>query len=177
MPETSDPTLASMQPAYTIRSIDAEDINAINDVILRAVATWSMSARLINRMAPLFFVGDADLLEMDIRVAEVVGIVGVCSVMPMLTIGSSQTQRMAQIHGLFVDPLFARGGIGGALVVDAEDRARGRVDALFCKAQKDSSGFFTQVGYASSTLSDYPHSFIKSLPHSNALTAGSPYGQ
>jgi len=62
-------------------------------------------------------------------------------------------------------------------VVDAEDRARGRVDALFCKAQKDSSGFFTQVGFASSALSDYPHSFIKSLPHSNALTAGSPYGQ
>jgi len=61
-------------------------------------------------------------------------------------------------------------------VADAEDRFRGRVDALFCKAQRDSSGFFTQVGYATSTLSEYPHSFVKSLAHSVDLTAGSPYG-
>ena len=175
MSEPTDPEYASMEPAYTIRSSDTDDISAINSVIMRAVATWSTSTRLINRMAPLFFVDDADLLEMDIRVAEVIGIVGVCSVMPMPTIGSSQTQRMAQIYGLFVDPLFVRGGIGDALVADAEDRARGRVDALFCKAQKDASGFFAQVGYASSSLSDYPHSFVKSLPHSNALTAGSPH--
>ena len=176
MSEPTDPEYASMEPAYTIRSSDAEDISAINSVIMRAVATWSTSTRLINRMAPLFFVDDADLLEMDIRVAEVIGIVGVCSVMPMPTIGSSQTQRMAQIHGLFVDPLFVGGGIGGALVADAEDRSRGRVDALFCRAQRDSSGFFTQVGYATSTLSEYPHSFVKSLAHSVDLTAGSPYG-
>ena len=175
MSEPTDPTPASMEPAYTVRSIDAEDITAINGVIMRAVATWSSSARLINRMAPLFFVDDADLFEMDIRVAEVNGIVGVCSVMPVPRIGSSQTQRMAQIHGLFVDPLFVGGGIGGALVADAEDRYRGRVDALFCKAQKDAIGFFTQVGFASSALSDYPHSFVKSLAHSDSLTAGSPH--
>ena len=175
MSEATDPTSASMEPAYTVRSIDAEDITAINGVIMRAVATWSTSARLLNRMAPLFFVDDADLFEMDIRVAEVNGIVGVCSVMPMPTIGSSQTQRMAQIHGLFVDPLFVGGGIGGALVADAEDRYRGRVDALFCKAQKDAIGFFTQVGFASSAISDYPHSFVKSLAHSNSLTASSPH--
>lgn len=175
MYEPTDPTPASMEPAYTVRSIDAEDITAINGVIMRAVATWSSSARLINRMAPLFFVDDADLFEMDIRVAEVIGIVGVCSVMPMPTIGSSQSRRMAQIHGLFVDPLFVGGGIGGALVADAENRYRGRVDALFCKAQKESSGFFTQVGFASSALSDYPHSFVKSLAHSDSLTAGSPH--
>ena len=173
--EQTNPTPAGMEPAFTIRSIDATDISAINEVIMRAVATWSTSARLIKRMAPLFFVDDADLLEMDIRVAEVIGIVGVCSVMPMPTIGSSQTQRMAQIYGLFVDPLFVGGGIGGALVADAEDRSRGRVDALFCKAQRDSSGFFTQVGYATSTLSEYPHSFVKSLTHSDSLTAGSPH--
>ena len=175
MSEPTDPTPASMEPAYTVRSIDAEDITAINGVIMRAVATWSASARLINRMAPLFFVDDSDLFEMDIRVAEKNGIVGVCSVMPMPTIGSSQTQRMAQIHGLFVDPLFVGGGIGGALVADAEDRCRGRVDALFCKAQKDAIGFFIQVGFASSAISDYPHSFVKLLAHSNSLTASSPH--
>ena len=82
---------------------------------------------------------------------------------------------MAQIHGLFVDPLFVGGGIGSALVADAEDRFRGHVDALFCKAQKDSSGFFTQVGFETSALSDYPHSFVKSLAHSDSLTAGSPH--
>ena len=68
MSEPTDPTPASMEPTYTVRSINAEDIAPINGVIMRAVATWSASARLINRMAPLFFVDDADLFEMDIRV-------------------------------------------------------------------------------------------------------------
>ena len=36
MSEPTDPAYASMEPAYTIRSSDAEDISAINSVIMRS---------------------------------------------------------------------------------------------------------------------------------------------
>ena len=157
---------APQRTAVQVRPATVDDLPAANAVVERAVMTWQLAERVKRLSLPSYRYHAHDFLHMQLAVAEdaqgtVLGVAAWDAADPRDTPAG---QRGLLLHGLYVDPVQQRAGIGTRLLDAAANAARnGGYDGLLVKAQADANGFFAARGLEKLTvvdpLRDYPHRF------------------
>jgi GNAT superfamily N-acetyltransferase len=157
-------------PGLQLRAALAPDLDAVNAVIERAVSTWDLPGRVKRLSMPLYRYDAHDLDALDAVVIESPGqgIVAVATWEPAEPGDTPDGSSGLLLHGLYVDPPFARQGLGTGLLQAAEDAARARgVDGVLVKAQRDAEAFFLSRGFTPLPVQDpdrhYPHRLWKTL--------------
>ena len=159
-----------MSEGLDVHKAALQDLDAINCLIERAVATWNLPERVKRLALPTYRYTPLDLQALTIlaayRGATLVGVAAWESTEPEASPGLA-------LHGLFVDPQWWGGGIGTALLARVEQSAREQgFKRVIVKAQPGATGFFLRHGFQAATSADasgYAHTLSKSLPpaHSN----------
>jgi GNAT superfamily N-acetyltransferase len=168
------PAVFKQQPAGAVhlRQARHEDFAALNGVIERAVMTWQLAERVKRLSLPSYRYHPHDLGHLHILVAEDAEhtIIGVAAWEPASPRDLPVGQRGLLLHGLYVDPMHLRRGVGthllGAALAAAQAQAQG-FDGLLVKAQADANGFFEKQGMqrlpVEDPARDYPHRFWQAV--------------
>lgn len=152
--------------AATLRPAARADLPAINDIVERAVMTWTLAERVKRLSLPSYRYHAHDFLHMQGIVAE--DSTGTLRGVAMWDESDPRDtpagQRGLLLHGLYVDPAHQREGIGSRLLDAAAEAARiGGHDGLLVKAQADACGFFATRGLerlqVNDPARDYPHRY------------------
>lgn len=133
----------------TVRSGQASDLPAINDIVERAVMTWGLPERVKRLSLPLYRYAETDLAHLEMCVAETEdgAVAGVAAWEPAKSADVPEGQRGLLLHGLYVDPDRQGRGIGARLLEACVSRARALdLDGVLVKAQADAEAFFRSRG-------------------------------
>lgn len=176
----SRPAVFVQPPAapVRVRPAGADDLAAVNGVIVRAVMTWRVAERVKRLSLPSYRYQVHDLDHLHLVVAEdaLHTIVGVAAWEPATPRDVPGGGRGLLLHGLYVDRGHQHRGIGSALLDAATAAAREACfDGLLVKAQADASGFFAGRGLqrlpVEDPARDYPYRFWLALrPPIDAVT-------
>jgi predicted N-acetyltransferase YhbS len=154
-----------------IRAARPADLDAINDVIERAVMSWKLAERVKRLSLPMYRYDAVDFGVLETVVAEHGNgrIVGVAAWEPGQAVDAPAGATAILLHGLYVDPGHHRKGVGSRLLAAAERAAREQgADGLLVKAQRDAEPFFLGRGFeplpAAADGEHYPHRLWKALP-------------
>ncbi len=148
---------------HETRRANRDDLPALNAVIQRAIATWSISDRLKRLALPSYQYDEDELAYLEIRVTGD-PIIALMALEAPVREPAAHRREEALLHGLFVDPAHQHKGLGSQLLAKAEELSRAlHAPALIVKAQSDALGFFKQHGYQPTDRIDYPHAVIKAL--------------
>jgi N-acetylglutamate synthase-like GNAT family acetyltransferase len=146
-----------------VRTATADDLDAINAIIERAVDTWELPERVKRLAMPAYRYGPDDLDALTMVVAEAPGgrLLGVAAWEQASDKDAPPQRRALLLHGLYVDPAQHGYGTGTRLLAEAELAAqRQQMDGVLVKAQRDAEGFFLVRGYhrlaAQDAGRDYP---------------------
>lgn len=162
------PAVFAKPPAavFRIRPGDEADLAALNTVIERAIMTWKTPERVKRLSLASFRYQTHDLALLRIVVAESGNraIAGVAAWGAARTCDGPAGQRGLLLHGLYVDPAYARRGVGGCLLEAAMQAAREQnFDGLLVKAQPEAAGFFAARGMrplpVRDATRDYPYRY------------------
>ena len=132
-----------------LRPAQADDLEALNQVVADAIATWDLPERVKRLSLPVYRYTRQDLAHLDMVVArdQQGHIVGVAAWEEADPRDAPAGQRALLLHGIYVDPSLHRRGIGGRLFSAAEAAVGQRqCDGLLVKAQQDATGFFISRG-------------------------------
>ncbi|KAA3631337.1 MAG: GNAT family N-acetyltransferase [Proteobacteria bacterium] len=154
----------AMENTARVRAATAADLDAVNAVIEDAVMTWSLPDR-VKRLALTSYRYDAtDLAHLGIVVFDSGrgAVKGVAAWEPATPRDMPGGARALLLHGLYVAPAAARGGIGSRLLDAALKAVRdGGYDGLLVKAQFEAVGFFESKGFVAvdepKSGERYPH--------------------
>lgn len=154
-----------MSEGLNVHRAELQELDAINRLIERAVATWNLPERVKRLALPTYRYTPLDLQALTIlagyRGATLVGVAAWEST-------ESETPPGLALHGLYVDPHWWGRGIGTALLARVEQSAREQgFTRLIVKAQPGATGFFLRHGFQAATNADasgYAHMLSKSLP-------------
>jgi len=134
------------------------DLPALNALIERAIGSWAVTERVKRAALPAYRYEALDLADMrfftlrDERGAPV----GLAVVSPL-----DGAPDALLLHGLYVDPIRHRQGLGRRLLQAAEAAVRQSGAArLVVRAQRDAAPFFTAAGFAPAD-GDYPYTLNK----------------
>jgi GNAT superfamily N-acetyltransferase len=159
--------------AIRLRPATSADLAAINAVIERAVMTWQLPERVKRLALPTYRYHPHDLEHLNIVVAEnnELGIIGVAAWEPANPRDLPPGQTGLLLHGLYIDPVRQRQGIGGQLLDSAMRVASAQdFDGLLVKAQPGAERFFLACGLEPLPVTDaerdYPHRFWKAVTRS-----------
>lgn len=132
----------------TLRPGTPGDLNAINGIITRAIATWNMSERVKRLSQPSYHYQPEDLDYLEFLMAiDGDRPVAVAAWEPAETKHLPAGKQGLLLHGLYVDPDVTRSGIGGRLLNACREAARGQgFDGVLVKATRDAVGFFERSG-------------------------------
>jgi N-acetylglutamate synthase-like GNAT family acetyltransferase len=159
--------------AIQLRQARADDIDALNRVIERAIMAWQLPERVKRLSLPSYRYHPHDLGHLHIVVAEdaTQAIIGVAAWEPANSRDVPEGQRGLLLHGIYVNPDHQRHGVGTQLL-DAAVQATLElaVDGLLVKAQADANVFFAACGLqrlpVEDPARDYPHRFWQVVrPH------------
>jgi len=143
-----------------IRPAGQADLEAINQVIEAAVMTWHLPDRVKRLSLPAYLYDSVDLVHLDIVLAEDSrqNIIGIAAWEHRESRAGS---KELSLHGIYVDPLHHRQGIGSKLfrVVEEAVRKHG-FNGLLVKAQQGSNGFFISQEMQGLHVDDPLHAFI-----------------
>lgn len=149
---------------FHLRPAHAADLPAINGVIERAIATWPLPERVKRLTLPSYRYQPHDLDHLHLVVAEDAGgtAVGVAAWEPAHLRDLPAGRRGLLLHGLYVDPVHQRRGVGSRLLDAATDAARAQgLDGVLVKAQAAAVAFFISRGLHALPVEDpardYPH--------------------
>jgi N-acetylglutamate synthase-like GNAT family acetyltransferase len=144
-----------MITAINIRPANADDLDAINQVISRTVMTWNLPERVKRLSLPSYQYDKLDLQHFQILLACIDDrLAGV------IALDHEQRDQQLEfksilIHGLFVDPELQHKGIGTRLFQEAEHVAQQlSIHDLLVKAHKDATGFFSAMGMTKLAVTD-----------------------
>jgi len=132
-----------------LRVAKKSDLDDINRVIEAAVMTWKLPERVKRLSLSSYRYTDIDFAHLEIVVAEddgqnIVGVAGWETASPK---DAPAGCTALLLHGIYVDPLYQRQGIGQQLFHAAEHAAaQQRKDGLLVKAQTDADNFFIAMG-------------------------------
>ncbi|MEQ8603028.1 MAG: GNAT family N-acetyltransferase [Marivibrio sp.] len=149
-------------PALTLgeESPGPADLPTLNALIERAIGSWAVTERVKRAALPSYRYEALDLADMrfftlrDERGAPV----GLAAVSPL-----DGAQDALLLHGLYVDPIRHRQGLGRRLLQSAEAAARQAGAArLVVRAQRDAAPFFAAAGYRPAD-GDYPYTLNKAF--------------
>ena len=154
-----------MSQGLNVHKAELQELDAINRLIERAVATWNLPERVKRLALPTYRYTPLDLQTLTIlagyRGATLVGVAAWEAV-------ESDALPGLALHGLYVDPQWWGRGIGTALLARVEQSARERGFArLTVKAQPGATKFFLRHGFQTAPSADtsgYAHMLSKSLP-------------
>jgi GNAT superfamily N-acetyltransferase len=153
-----------------LRQASASDLEAINDVVTRAVMGWDLPERVkrLSLSSYLYSTHELDLLTLWVAEAAGKGIVAVAAWEEADSRDTPEEQNGLLLHGLYVDPDSRGQGIGGRLLRAALAAARdGGYAGLLVKAQPEADGFFRKQGMEPLPVSDpkrdYAHRFWQKI--------------
>lgn len=136
-----------------LRHATEDDLEAINGVVRAAVMGWKLPPRVIRLSISSYLYKPLDLRHMTIMLAQIrTGpdtwkLVGVAAWEDAATGDLPVGKSGLLLHGIYVDPLHQRQGIGKALLSSAVHAVRERhMDGLLVKAQPDAVDFFIAQG-------------------------------
>jgi GNAT superfamily N-acetyltransferase len=156
----------NVESPVNLRPACKADLGKINEIIGRAVQTWRLPERVKRLVMPTYHYTEHDFEHLHIVVAEdrEAGILGVAGWESAAASDCPDGQRALLLHGLYVDPVQQRRGIGTRLLQAAVAAAREQgYDGLLVKAQADAEGFFSSQGLQRVVVADedrdYPNRF------------------
>ena len=125
------------------------DLDAINDIITRAIGTWTVSERVKRLSLPSYLYQPEDLDHLELLLAmDGHQPVAIAAWEPAESKHLPPGQTGLLLHGLYVDPDVARSGLGSALLNACQDAARERgFKGVLVKATRDAVGFFERCGF------------------------------
>lgn len=151
-----------------IRPARERDHLLLNHVVEQAVMTWDLPERVKQLSLSSYYYHEHDFEHFRIILAELGNdIVGVAAweQQPIVIQGN---KKALLLHGIFVDPMKHKKGIGTQLFQQAVAVARkAECDGLLVRAQKDAEDFFYKMGMKKLDIEDekhdYAHRFWKPL--------------
>ena len=156
----------------TIRLREAEqrDLEQINDLVAAAIGTWPMPERVKRLSLSLYRYHELDLGHMLIMLAEYgdTGLAGIASIEAADASDCPLGLNAALLHGLYVDPLIHRNGVGTRLLQHMQTIASTRgFDGLLVKAYSETASFFEASAFeklpTENPSRDYPYRYWKSF--------------
>jgi predicted N-acetyltransferase YhbS len=151
-----------------LRPATPADLDAINAVIERAVMTWNLPERVKRLTLPSYRYTAHDLEHLHMVLAEDAegAVLGVAAWEPASPRDLPTGKTGLLLHGLYVDPVRQRAGVGSRLLEAAVSAAREQgFDGLLVKARPEAEGFFLARGLKPLRVADpdrdYPHRFWK----------------
>ena len=153
-----------MSGELNVHKAELQELDAINRLIERAIATWDLPERVKRLALPTYRYTPLDLETLTILAGyQGSTLVGVAAWGPV----QSGALPGLMLHGLYVDPQCWGSGIGTALLNRVERAARERGFArLTVKAQPGARAFFLRHGFQAATAADagdYAHRLSKPL--------------
>jgi len=132
----------------TFRSGTLDDLDVVNGIITRAIGTWKVSDRVKRLSLPLYHYQPEDLDHVELVLALLGDRpVAVAAWEPAESRHLPYGQTGLLLHGLYVDPDLAHGGLGSTLLKACRDAACERgLDGVLVKATRDAVGFFEGRG-------------------------------
>ena len=154
----------------TLRKAEYRDLGQINTLIAAAMDTWRLSKRVKRLSLPLYQYHAQDLEHLQVIVAETEAttIVGIAAIEPADASEYPRGQNAALLHGIYVDPIRHRYGIGTRLLryMQATASSRG-YDGLLVKANPEARTFFEARAFEKLPIEDpsrdYPYRYWKLL--------------
>jgi GNAT superfamily N-acetyltransferase len=161
-------TNGTLPAPVRIRPAGTLELEAINRVIEAAVMSWQLPERVRRLALPVYRYSETDLAYLEAVVAEdrCGRIAGVATWEAACGGDLAEGVDALLLHGIYVNPLCHRRGIGRRLFKAAESAVgkQGR-DGLLVRAQADARGFFLAMGMqpleAQSPAVHYAHRFWK----------------
>ncbi len=155
---------------FKLRQADADDLEAVNNLIEAAVMGWALPERVKRLSLASYRYDQHDLSFLELAVAERPGpgLIGVAAWEPADPADVPEARAALLLHGLYVRPAQQGAGIGTCLFDAAEQAAiRRGLDGVLVKAQADAAGFFRRLGLEPVPVldpeRDYPHRFWRAL--------------
>lgn len=132
----------------TLRSGELADLDAINRIITRAIGTWNVSERVKRLSLPIYHYQGEDLDHLELLlVMDDDRPVAIAAWEPAEAAQLPAGKTGLLLHGLYVDPDVARGGIGSRLLNACRDAAVEQgFGGVLVKATRDAVGFFERSG-------------------------------
>jgi GNAT superfamily N-acetyltransferase len=166
------------ESGVVLRTGGRQDLDAVNQVIERAVLSWDLPERVKRLSLVTYRYGSQDLEHFQLMLAEAAdgGLLGVAAWGAAEPGEAPCGARGLLLHGLYVDPAVHGRGIGSRLLAAAEQAAgRGKLDGVLVKAQRGAEGFFLARGFRRLAVEDprrdYPHRLWKSAHGAGAAPA------
>lgn len=136
------------------------DLPVLNALIERAIGSWTVSARVKRAALPSYRYEALDLADM--RFFTMRDDAGRPIGLAVLSALDGDPAALL-LHGLYVEPVRHRRGLGRRLLAAAEEAARAAGAArLVVRAQRDAAPFFAAAGFAAAE-GDYPYTLNKSF--------------
>lgn len=159
--------------AIWLRPAVPADLDAINAVIERAVMIWNLPERVKRLTLPSYRYSAHDLDHLRIVIAEDAEriVLGEAAWEPASARDLPAGKSGLLLHGLYVDPVRQRAGVGSRLLDAAVMATREQgFEGLLVKARPEAEGFFRARGLTPLPVTDderdYPHRFWKAVSHS-----------
>ncbi|MEM9602136.1 MAG: GNAT family N-acetyltransferase [Pseudomonadota bacterium] len=144
-------TATKTRAKVTLRKASPDDLMFINGIIETAVMSWQLPERVKRLTLPNYRYAAEHFDAMTLFLAtgkdsaDVLGVLAICPAVEAEVPGGRPATR---IHGVYVDPINHREGIGKKLVAHAVKAARkAGVDGVVVTAQPDAFAFFEAVGF------------------------------
>ena len=154
----------------TLREAAQCDLGQINALIAAAIDTWRLSERVKRLSLPLYQYGARDLEHLQAVVAETEEstIAGIAAIEAADALECPQGLSAALLHGIYVDPLLHRSGIGTRLLKHMQVMASSMgFDGLLVKANPEAKSFFEARAFEKMPIEnpsrDYPYRFWQSF--------------
>lgn len=151
-------TASKARTKVSLRAAKADDLMFINGIIETAVMSWELPERVKRLSLPNYrYAADHfDTLSLHLALEKETGdVLGVmaCGAPAEEDVPADRTALL--LHGIYVDPVNHREGIGKKLVAHAVKAARkADVEGVLVKAQPDALGFFESVGFERLPVTD-----------------------
>lgn len=154
----------------TFRAPEYEDLGNINTLIATAIGKWRLTDRVKRLSLPLYHYGAQDLEHLQITVADTgeAAVVGIAAIEAADESECPRGYNAALLHGIYVDPLCHRKGIGSRLLKHMQTLASSRnFDGLLVKANPDAASFFEAQAFKKLPIEDpsrdYPLRYWKAF--------------
>ena len=137
--------------SFHLRTAKAEDLDAINRVVVEATTSWGLPARVHRLATPALTYDAIDLAHMTIVLLgdSNRGGIGIAAWEEASRHQAPDHCRAVLLHGLYVVPRYQRMGLGKELsgfVLEWADQ-RG-FDGVVVRAWRDALPFFRSIGFA-----------------------------
>ncbi|MEM6986643.1 MAG: GNAT family N-acetyltransferase [Pseudomonadota bacterium] len=145
-------TATKTRTKVSLRKATPDDLMFINGIIETSVMSWQLPERVKRLTLPNYRYKAEHFESLTLYLAtgkDSMDVLGVLAIGEAAEEDVPNGQRATLVHGVYVDPINHREGIGKKLVAHAMKAAKkAGMDGLVVTAQPDSIAFFEAIGFA-----------------------------